>query len=109
MVTGNRAEEAAIEAAYGAEPDRGTDRPGAVSSWGQPRNRDVTLSETERSAPILDEEPDTGSGVANALRLAAKKGYFEKEVDKTTGSFGLPHLRAINYRSVRITVGNLSR
>merc|ERR1719187_2208308 len=46
--------------------------------------------------PILEEEPDVSRGVANALKLAFKKGYFDKGEKATKGS-GLKHLRAVNY------------
>lgn len=38
----------------------------------------------ENATVILDEEPDVGSGMAAALKLAMSKGYLEKEEKKRT-------------------------
>lgn len=37
---------------------------------------------TDSAPVILDEEPDVGSGMAAALKLAMSKGYLEKEEKK---------------------------
>lgn len=47
--------------------------------------------------PILDAEPDVGSGVAGALRLALSKGYLEKETDNRPSASRFAHLQAQNY------------
>jgi U4/U6.U5 tri-snRNP-associated protein 1 len=48
-------------------------------------------------APILDEEPDVGMGVAGALRLAVSKGYLEKETFNRPSASRMHHLQAQNY------------
>ena len=48
-------------------------------------------------APILDEEPNLGCGVAGALRLAVSKGYLEKETTKRPSASRFAHLQAQNY------------
>lgn len=40
------------------------------------------LDITEAGTVILDEEPDVGSGMGAALKLAMSKGYLEKEEKK---------------------------
>ncbi|CAG2066988.1 unnamed protein product, partial [Timema podura] len=47
--------------------------------------------------PILDAEPDVGSGVAGALRLAISKGYLEKEDKNKPSASRFAHLQAQNY------------
>lgn len=37
---------------------------------------------SDNATVILDEEPDVGSGMAAALKLAMSKGYLEKEDTK---------------------------
>lgn len=48
-------------------------------------------------APILDEEPDVGSGVAAALQLAMSKGYLDKEDNNRPSTSRFAHLQAKNY------------
>ena len=50
------------------------------------------------TTPILEEEPDASKGVANALKLALKKGYLEKGNESKSTNAALQHLRAIHYR-----------
>lgn len=50
------------------------------------------------TAPILEEEPDASKGVANALKLALKKGYLEKTNISKSANAALQHLRAVHYR-----------
>ena len=53
---------------------------------------------TENATVILDEEPDVGSGMAAALKLAMSKGYLEKEEKKRGGvSKSAQQLLAQNY------------
>lgn len=59
----------------------------------------VEISDT-LTAPILEEEPDASKGVANALKLAIKKGYLEKNNLTKSANAALQHLRAIHYRLV---------
>lgn len=47
--------------------------------------------------PILDEEPDVGSGVAAALKLAMSKGYLDKEQNNKPSNSRLAYLQAKHY------------
>lgn len=62
----------------------------------QPADLDNLVDEVEEVA-ILDEEPDVGAGVANALRLALSKGYLEKEDLNRPSNSKMAHLQAKNY------------
>lgn len=62
----------------------------------QPADLDNLGDEIEERA-ILDEEPDVGAGVANALRLALSKGYLEKEEKNRPSNTKMAHLQAKNY------------
>ncbi|KAI8125440.1 hypothetical protein FF38_14399 [Lucilia cuprina] len=62
----------------------------------QPADLDNIVDEVEDVA-ILDEEPDVGAGVANALRLALSKGYLEKEDLNRPSNSKMAHLQAKNY------------
>lgn len=46
---------------------------------------------------ILDEEPDVGSGMGAALKLALSKGYLEKEDLNRPSNTRMAHLQAKNY------------
>lgn len=46
---------------------------------------------------ILDEEPDVGSGMGAALKLALSKGYLEKEDQNRPSNTRMAHLQAKNY------------
>lgn len=46
---------------------------------------------------ILDEEPDVGAGVGNALKLALSKGYLEKDDKNRPSNSKLSYLQAKNY------------
>lgn len=46
---------------------------------------------------ILDEEPDVGSGMGAALKLALSKGYLEKEESNRPSNTRMAHLQAKNY------------
>lgn len=46
---------------------------------------------------ILDEEPDVGSGMGAALKLAISKGYLEKEETNRPSTTRMAHLQAKNY------------
>lgn len=48
-------------------------------------------------APILDEEPDVGSGVGAALKLAMSKGYLDKEENNRPSTSRFAHLQAKHY------------
>jgi len=62
----------------------------------QPADLDNLGDDLEDRA-ILDEEPDVGAGVANALRLALSKGYLEKEEKNRPSNTKMAHLQAKNY------------
>lgn len=62
----------------------------------KPANLDNIVNDVEEVA-ILDEEPDVGAGVANALRLALSKGYLEKEEHNRPSNSKMAHLQAKNY------------
>ncbi|CAG0884427.1 unnamed protein product [Darwinula stevensoni] len=49
------------------------------------------------SSAILEEEPEVGTSVFAALKLAQKKGYLETEVKKQVGVGRVSMLRAQNY------------
>jgi len=51
---------------------------------------------TSARSAILDEEPDLQRGVAAAIQMADKKGYWEKGERRSTGR-NLNHLQAKNY------------
>lgn len=46
---------------------------------------------------ILDEEPDVGTSVGAALKLALSKGYLEREESNRPSNTRLAHLQAKNY------------
>ncbi|EFX76024.1 hypothetical protein DAPPUDRAFT_306323 [Daphnia pulex] len=49
---------------------------------GSDDSMDVDRNEKDNATVILDEEPDVGSGMAAALKLAMSKGYLEKQEKK---------------------------
>lgn len=57
-------------------------------------------------APILDEEPDVGSGVGAALKLAMSKGYLDKEENNRPSSSKFAHLQARHYSIEDKTYGD---
>lgn len=63
----------------------------------QPADLDQIVDEEMEDVAILDEEPDVGAGVANALRLALSKGYLEKEEKNRPSNSKMAHLQAKNY------------
>ncbi|KAB0795301.1 hypothetical protein PPYR_12140 [Photinus pyralis] len=62
----------------------------------------VTVVET----PILDEEPDVGSGVGAALKLAMSKGYLDKEENNRPSNSRFAHLQAQHYSIEDKTYGD---
>lgn len=52
---------------------------------------------TVPEVPILDEEPDVGSGVGAALKLAMSKGYLDKEESNRPSNSRLAYLQAKHY------------
>jgi len=58
---------------------------------------DITREPEIEKAPILEEEPEVGPGIAGALKLAMKKGYLEQEKRKPSAAPRMKHLMAKNY------------
>lgn len=58
---------------------------------------DLTGRPEVQDKAILDDEPDLGSGVAGALRLAMSKGYLEKEESNKPSNSRMAYLQAKNY------------
>ncbi|KAL7631962.1 UNVERIFIED_CONTAM: hypothetical protein RMT77_017718 [Armadillidium vulgare] len=96
-LSGNRADEDAVVIPEDApqQSKNSFDTQGAWEEVGI-ENTKVEIN-NERSVPILEEEPDTAKGVVNALKLALKKGYLEKNNDKKPVNATLQHLRAVHY------------
>ncbi|KAL0267470.1 UNVERIFIED_CONTAM: hypothetical protein PYX00_009728 [Menopon gallinae] len=68
-----------------------------VGAWNQVPLDDRAAEVLPNEVPILDAEPDVGSGVAGALRLALSKGYLEKETENRPSASRFAHLQAQNY------------
>lgn len=74
-----------------------------TGTWNSVRLEDEPAEENSNPAKelveavILDNEPDVGSGVAAALRLAMSKGYLEKEEQNKPSNTRFAHLQAKNY------------
>ncbi|CAB3375524.1 Hypothetical predicted protein [Cloeon dipterum] len=66
-------------------------------TWNEVEVDDTPVDILPPEAPILEEEPDVGSGVAGALRLAVSKGYLEKETSNKPSNSRMNHLQAQNY------------
>ncbi len=58
---------------------------------------DITREPEIEKAPILEQEPELGSGLAGALKLAMTKGYLELEKAKPSAASKMKHLEAKNY------------
>ena len=58
---------------------------------------DITREPEIEKAPILQEEPEIGSGLVGALKLAMTKGYLEVETKKPSAACKMSHLEAKNY------------
>ncbi|XP_076068528.1 U4/U6.U5 tri-snRNP-associated protein 1 isoform X2 [Oratosquilla oratoria] len=95
-LSGNRAEEDDQTMLQSMSPKQ--DEPEQRGAW-----EEVDIDETrveindKVTVPILEEEPDASKGVANALKLAMKKGYLEKESNSRPSNAALQHLRAVHY------------
>ena len=57
---------------------------------------ELEAEDEAKDSVILDEEPNLQSGIANAIKLATNKGYWEVE-DTSTKSSKLKHLEAKSY------------
>jgi len=58
---------------------------------------DITREPEVDKVPILEEEPEVGTGMAGALKLAMKKGYLEQEKRKPSAPVRMKHLQAKHY------------
>lgn len=58
-----------------------------------PSDKQIAMSDVA----ILDEEPDVGTSVGAALKLALSKGYLEKEESNRPSNTRMAHLQAKNY------------
>ncbi|KAA0184339.1 hypothetical protein HAZT_HAZT002871 [Hyalella azteca] len=98
-LSGNRAAEEDQSASLLQQNTKASTQPeGVGGAWEEVGIDDTKVEITEnQSVPILDEEPDASRGVANALRLAIKKGYLEKDQTVKKANAALQHLRAVNY------------
>ncbi|XP_037077289.1 U4/U6.U5 tri-snRNP-associated protein 1-like [Pollicipes pollicipes] len=105
-MAGNRDEEAEEIASLErelAEERRRTDmeRAAAGGVWEEvgPDEAAAPADAAAESAAILEEEPEVGSGLAGALKLAMHKGYVDVEEAGKKGASQqvLSHLRAQNY------------
>ncbi|KAG0695209.1 U4/U6.U5 tri-snRNP-associated protein 1 [Chionoecetes opilio] len=95
-LSGNRAEEDQSMLQIQPPKEKETQEPrGAWEEVGIDDTR-VEISDS-MVTPILEEEPDASKGVANALKLALKKGYLEKTNVSKSANAALQHLRAIHY------------
>lgn len=70
---------------------------GRSGGWNDVEMDEKVAEIKQPEAPILDAEPDLGSGVAGALRLAVSKGYLEKETVSRPSASRFSHLAAQNY------------
>ncbi|XP_045118577.1 U4/U6.U5 tri-snRNP-associated protein 1-like [Portunus trituberculatus] len=95
-LSGNRAEEDQSMLQLQPPKEKETQEPrGAWEEVGIDDTR-VEINDS-MTTPILEEEPDASKGVANALKLALKKGYLEKTNVSKSANAALQHLRAIHY------------
>ena len=62
----------------------------------QEEEEELEAEDEAKDSVILDEEPNLQSGIANAIKLATNKGYWEVE-DTSTKSSKLKHLEAKSY------------
>jgi len=67
------------------------------SAWNEVDMDEDPAERVKDDAPILDEEPDIGSGIGGALQLAMKKGYLEKDMKKLNSAPRHSQLEAANY------------
>ncbi|KAK6640297.1 hypothetical protein RUM44_011983 [Polyplax serrata] len=79
------------------EEKRRHDEKKNVGAWNEVELEDNSNELLPKEVPILDAEPDVGSGVAGALRLALSKGYLEKETENRPSASRFAHLQAQNY------------
>ncbi|XP_042862737.1 U4/U6.U5 tri-snRNP-associated protein 1-like [Penaeus japonicus] len=95
-LSGNRAEEDQSMLQLQQPKEKETQEP--RGAWEEVGIDDTRVEITDNmTAPILEEEPDASKGVANALKLALKKGYLEKTNISKSANAALQHLRAVHY------------
>ncbi|XP_050691964.1 U4/U6.U5 tri-snRNP-associated protein 1-like [Eriocheir sinensis] len=95
-LSGNRAEDDQSMLQLQAPKEKEVQEP--RGAWEEVGIDDTRVEITDSmTVPILEEEPDASKGVANALKLALKKGYLEKTNASKPANAALQHLRAIHY------------
>ncbi|XP_063612338.1 U4/U6.U5 tri-snRNP-associated protein 1-like [Penaeus indicus] len=95
-LSGNRAEEDQSMLQLQQPKEKEAQEP--RGAWEEVGIDDTRVEITDHmTAPILEEEPDASKGVANALKLALKKGYLEKTNISKSANAALQHLRAVHY------------
>ncbi|XP_047491011.1 U4/U6.U5 tri-snRNP-associated protein 1-like isoform X2 [Penaeus chinensis] len=95
-LSGNRAEEDQSMLQLQQPKEKEAQEP--RGAWEEVGIDDTRVEITDNmTAPILEEEPDASKGVANALKLALKKGYLEKTNISKSANAALQHLRAVHY------------
>lgn len=104
-MSGNRDEDAGDMMDYEVEPveqEEPTPEERSTGTWNSVNPDLEVVVEEDRSndvteVAILDEEPDVGSGMGAALKLALSKGYLEKEDQNRPSNTRMAHLQAKNY------------
>lgn len=79
------------------EPEVSTGTWNSVNPEDVIRPMEDDISNDLGDVAILDEEPDVGAGVGNALKLALSKGYLEKDDKNRPSNSKLSYLQAKNY------------
>ncbi|XP_055836981.1 U4/U6.U5 tri-snRNP-associated protein 1 [Episyrphus balteatus] len=79
------------------EPEASTGTWNSVNPEDVIRPMEDDISNDLGDVAILDEEPDVGAGVGNALKLALSKGYLEKDDKNRPSNSKLSYLQAKNY------------
>ncbi|KAK9507412.1 hypothetical protein O3M35_007271 [Rhynocoris fuscipes] len=99
-LAGNRDEDPSLLLDFETERDKikkldeeADDRGG----WNDVAMDEKVVEIRQAEAPILDAEPDLGSGISGALRMAMSKGYLEKEATSRPSASRFAHLAAQNY------------
>ncbi|XP_067010200.2 U4/U6.U5 tri-snRNP-associated protein 1 [Anabrus simplex] len=79
------------------EEKRRQEEEGRRGAWNEVEIDETPVDVLPAEVPILDAEPDVGTGVAGALRLALSKGYLERETMNKPSASRFAHLQAQNY------------
>lgn len=104
-MSGNRDEDAGDMMDYEVEPAEAEEpepEERSTGTWNSVNPDLEVVREDDKSqevteVAILDEEPDVGSGMGAALKLALSKGYLEKEDQNRPSNTRMAHLQAKNY------------